>query len=83
MFYRKISKTIEEHLKSNDSRIMLIDGARQIGKTYIIRHVGKQLFKNYVEINLLEDLDSEKQFAQINDIDEFYLQLIIDANVLI
>ena len=79
MFYRKISKTIEEHLKSNDSRIMLIDGARQIGKTFIIRHVGKQLFKNYVEINLLEDLDSEKQFAQINDIDEFYMQLSIAA----
>ena len=58
---------------------MLIDGARQIGKTFIIRYVGKQLFKNYVEINLLEDLDSEKQFAQINDIDEFYMQLSIAA----
>ena len=79
MFYRKISKTIENHLTSDDNRIMLIDGARQIGKTFIIRHVGKELFKNYVEINLLEDLDSEKQFAQINDIDEFYMQLSIAA----
>ena len=39
MFYRKISEIIEEHLKSDDNRILLIDGARQIGKTFIIRHV--------------------------------------------
>ena len=79
MFYRKISKTIEEHLKSGDNRILLIDGARQIGKTFIIRHVGRQLFKNYVEINLLEDLDGEQQFAHIHDINEFYMQLSIAA----
>lgn len=79
MFYRKISEIIEEHLKSNDNRIMLIDGARQIGKTFIIRYVGKKLFSNYVEINLLEDLNSEQQFAHIHDINELYLQLSIVA----
>ena len=79
MFYRKISKTIEEHLKSDDKKILLIDGARQIGKTFIIRYVGKQLYSNYIEINLLEDLNGPKQFANIRDIKEFYLQLSIAA----
>ena len=40
MLYRKISSLIEEHLKSDTSKILLIDGARQVGKTYIVRHVG-------------------------------------------
>ena len=55
MLYRKIEKTIEEHLKSGSDKILLIDGARQVGKTYIIRHAGKKLFKNFIEINMIED----------------------------
>lgn len=48
MLYRKIESLIEEHLKSDSKKILLIDGARQIGKTYIINHVGKKLFENYI-----------------------------------
>ena len=40
MLKRKIADLIEQHLKSGSDRILLIDGARQVGKTYIIRHVG-------------------------------------------
>jgi len=32
MFYRKISNLIEEHLQSDSEKILLIDGARQVGK---------------------------------------------------
>ena len=35
MLYRKIERTIEQHLKSASNKILLVDGARQIGKTYI------------------------------------------------
>lgn len=35
MLYRKIEKVIEAHLKSDSKKILLIDGARQVGKTYI------------------------------------------------
>ena len=55
MLKRKIAKLIEEHLRSGTERILLIDGARQVGKTYIIRYVGKKLFPNFIEINMLED----------------------------
>ena len=52
MLYRKIKKRIEEYLSSDSDRMLLIDGARQIGKSYIIRHVGKKMFPNYIEINM-------------------------------
>lgn len=32
MLYRKIETVIEEHLKSDSKKILLIDGARQVGK---------------------------------------------------
>lgn len=31
MLYRKISQVIEEHLLSENSKILLVDGARQVG----------------------------------------------------
>ena len=42
MLYRKIEPLIEAHLRSGSDKILLVDGARQVGKTYIIRHVGKK-----------------------------------------
>ena len=75
MLFRKIEKLIDEHLKSDSQKILLIDGARQIGKTYIIRHVGKKLFKNYIEINMVEDSLGDRLFENIKTIEDFYLQV--------
>ena len=68
MLYRKIEKIIEEHLKSNTKKILLIDGARQVGKTYIIRHVGQRLFKNYIEINMVLDKLGDRLFSEVKTI---------------
>ena len=40
MLFRKIESVIEEHLKSKSNKVLIIDGARQVGKTYICRYVG-------------------------------------------
>ena len=75
MLYRKISAVIEQHLRSDSKKIMLIDGARQIGKTYIIRHVGKKCFENFIEINMVEDSLGDRLFANTKTVDDFYLQI--------
>ena len=75
MLYRKISRLIADHLRTQDPRILLVDGARQVGKTYIIRYVGKQLFKNFIEVNMVEDSLGERLFAQTRSVEDFYLQL--------
>lgn len=75
MLYRKIGKVIEAHLKSDSRKILLVDGARQVGKTYIIRHVGKKLFENFIEINMLEDSLGHGLFANVGTVEDFYLQV--------
>ena len=75
MLYRKIESLIDEHLKSGSKRILLIDGARQVGKTYIIRHIGNKLFENYIEINMVEDFAGAKLFANTRTVEDFYLQV--------
>ena len=77
MLKRKIATLIEQHLKSNSERILLIDGARQVGKTYIIRQVGKKLFPNFIEINMLEDSVGSKLFEKATTVEDFYLRVSI------
>ncbi len=79
MLYRKIEDLIEEHLRSNSKKILLIDGARQVGKTYIIRHVGQKLYANYIEINMVADAEGDRLFAGTKTIEDFYLQLSMIA----
>ncbi len=78
MLYRKIEKTIREHLKS-DEKILIIDGARQVGKSFIIRYVAQEMFSNYIEINLLEDYLSNGIFGKIRSVEDFYLQVSMIA----
>lgn len=75
MLERKIQSFIKEHFKSNTNKVLVIDGARQIGKSYIIRFVCGELFNNYIEINLLEDFLGEKLFEHTKSVEDFYLQI--------
>ena len=75
MLYRKIDSYIEDHLRSDSDKILLLDGARQIGKSYIIRTVGQRVYKNYVEINFAEDKEGDKIFENIHKKEDFYLTL--------
>ena len=40
MLYRKITSYIEDYLKSDNDKILILEGARQIGKAFSIREVG-------------------------------------------
>ena len=75
MLYRKMEALIEAHLTSDSQKILLIDGARQVGKTYLIRYVGQKLFENFIEINLVEDSLGDQLFAETRTVEDLYLQI--------
>lgn len=77
--YRKISKYIEEYLKGNEDKILCIDGARQVGKSYIIRELSKKYFENYIEINMADDKVGDKLFANVRTVESFYIELSVFA----
>lgn len=79
MLYRKITKRIEEYLSSDSNRMLLIEGARQIGKSYIINHVGSKMFPNYIEINMEKDKLGDRIFAEAKTTNDFYMALSIFA----
>ena len=79
MLKRKIEKTINEHLASKSREALLIDGARQVGKTFIIRAVAKEIFPNFIEVNILEDSLKEQLFKEVRTTEDFYFQLSLIA----
>ena len=75
MLYRKIQPFIESYLKSDSNKVLIIDGARQVGKTFIIRQVGRNLFENYIELNFAEDQNGPRLFEQVRTVQDFYFQV--------
>ena len=75
MLYRKFESQIESFLKDEPDKILLVNGARQIGKSYLIRYVGQRLFPHYVEVNLKEDKEGDGIFAGVRSTEDFYIQL--------
>lgn len=75
MLFRKIEAYINEFLQSNSNKILVVEGARQIGKSFIIRHVGKKIFSNFIEVNMESDKLGDKIFADAKTVKDFYLAL--------
>ncbi len=50
---RKIkAKLLKWKEKSKDRKPLVLNGARQVGKTYILKEFGREYFKNTVYVNL-------------------------------
>ena len=79
MLYRKITSYIEDYLKSDTDKILILEGARQIGKSFSIREAGTRLYKNFVEINFVEDDEGDQWFKNIHKKEDFYLTLSMVA----
>ena len=79
MLYRKITSYLETHLKSDTDKILILEGARQVGKSFSIREVGTRLYPHFVEVNFVEDDESEQLFKNIHKKEDFYLTLSMVA----
>jgi predicted AAA+ superfamily ATPase len=58
-FFRNIDNELLAWNKTKNRRVLLLRGARQVGKSSTVRHLGKS-FKNYVEINFEDAEDNVK-----------------------
>ena len=67
MLKRKIEKKIEYWLEHKElKKAFLIEGARNVGKTFTVRAVLERMGINYVEVNLLTDSDFTAAIDNIN-----------------
>ena len=74
MIARKVDKLIHNFML-NDKRSLLVTGARQVGKTFSVRRVGKECFENVVEINFVEQPDAIELFREQKGAKDLLLRL--------
>lgn len=74
MLKRKIEIKISDWIHNSD-KALLIDGARQVGKTYIIRKVLKDEDCEYIEFNLLKNESIVNLLAQSETVEDMITNL--------
>lgn len=78
--YRRQLENIVEWIRNDKGHALLVTGARQIGKTYLIREALKQEKCDYVELNFIENKELIDIFKEYRDVDELELRLSLATN---
>ena len=81
---RKIYNKLLEWKNSTNKKPLIVLGARQVGKTYIIDEFCKREFTNYIHVNLFEnsqiidlynsDINSDDKFIQLKVLLDFDIE---------
>lgn len=72
---RDIEKRIDHFFATEKNKALLITGARQVGKTYTIRHFTKEHFTNVIEINFIEQENAVKIFESPKNVKDILLKI--------
>ena len=73
MLTRTVDRILIDHFKISKTAL-LIEGARQIGKTFSIRQFGKK-FKTYIEINFIEQPEAISLLKDLSDTKDLLARL--------
>ena len=75
MLFRKAYNNIKKWYESDNKNALLVDGARQIGKTFLIRNFLKENVDSYIEFNLYENDLIKDAFKTINNTKELLIKI--------
>lgn len=73
--YREIKNNIIKFFSNNPQQALMITGARQVGKTYIIREYAKEYYDYLVEINFYENRDAIDLFLNAKSSSDILLRI--------
>lgn len=87
---RDIVKNLIEWKNSKNRKPLIINGARQVGKTYIVKQFGKENYENLIYVNFETNQELSSQIANsidskylINKLELFYGEKILPEKTLI
>ncbi len=91
MLQRKISEKLLDWKNSGTNKALIVEGARQIGKTFTINQFGKENYSSFIELNFIENPSLVNIFKGSLDADTVLTAIrlyipdskIIDGNTLI
>jgi len=75
MINRKILEELRQFRESNQKSAILLTGARQVGKTFIVREFAREAYDCFLEINFIKQSSAKSLFNNLKDEDDFFLRL--------
>lgn len=72
---RKMLQVLERWNESKAKKAFLLVGARQTGKTYIVREFAREHFAHLAEVNFLEDEKAIRVLSEAQDAEDFVSRL--------
>ena len=63
MLKRKEYTALCSWKNSHKNKCLMIKGARQVGKTYLVREFGKREYESFIEINFLKSPELKNIFS--------------------
>ena len=75
MISRKIEQELKRFRESRNASALLVDGARQVGKTSIIEDFGRKHFKSFVKIDFIRNPDACDIFKNVGDETDILVRL--------
>ncbi len=80
MLRRKAEAKLEEWFCNRGGRALLVTGARQVGKTYLIREFARSHWENVVEINFFENSEACRAIETAKNSRELFMRLTAYAD---
>lgn len=75
MLKRKLYDDLLKWKNKKEKKCLLIKGARQVGKTYLVEHFGKKEYKSYIEINFYKEPTLKNIFNGDLSAEEIYKKI--------
>ena len=75
MLKRKIERELAQFKVVKPKSAILLTGARQVGKTFIVREFAKGNYRCFLEINFIKQSDAKSLFENLKDEGDFFLRL--------
>ena len=73
--YRMIENRIQRFFEKIPNQALMITGARQVGKTYVIRKYAREHFEYVIEINFIENQEAIGLFENAKSSDDILLRI--------
>ena len=75
MLKRKIERRLEKFYADNGKSALLIDGARQVGKSFIVESFGRSHYESVVVIDFLHHEEARAIFQDVTDASEILTRI--------
>lgn len=75
MLRRKITRRIEDFYRNHPQKAMMIIGARQVGKSYIIEDYATKHYESVIKVDLIENPDYMSLFSDARSAEDVLLRL--------